>query len=361
MRVVACALGALIALVIPVGSAAAGPTPSPAAVSKATPVCTVTDPRAIELSGLVATGDGYVSITDSRDDPSQILIFYLDRSCRVTRTLGYPTAARDPEDVAQAPDGTLWVADTGDNFNNTSRRRTVALWHVPQDGGPPVIYRLTYPDGPHDAEALFFTANATPVIVTKDITGIAGLYEPARAVQARTAAGVPLRKVGEFAPVPRNVSNPFGIIGEVLVTGAATSPDRRRVVLRTYSAAYEWDVPDGDPVKAITTTEPRITPLPNEPQGEAIAYTVDGSAFLTVSDAQGPATLLRYMPSGRSAPAATTTAAPPGTAAPSSTPGLARALEAVPGWALIGLAVGGLGLATAGIAGLLRSRRRSGF
>ena len=72
-------------------------------------------------------------------------------------------------------------------------------------------------------------------------------------------------------------ANPLGIIGEVVVTGAATSPDRNRVALRTYTAAYEWDVPDGDVVKAITTTTPRLTPLPDEPQGEAIAYTVDGT------------------------------------------------------------------------------------
>src|SRR5262249_49051528 len=84
----------------------------------------------------IATSDGYVSIDDSRDDPSQILIFYLDHRCRVTRTLGYPTPARDPEDLAQGPDGTLWVADTGDNFNNPNRRTTVALWHVPAGGRP---------------------------------------------------------------------------------------------------------------------------------------------------------------------------------------------------------------------------------
>ncbi len=58
-----------------------------------------------------------------------------------------------------------------------------------------------------------------------------------------------------------------------MITGAAVSPDRSRVVLRTYAEAYEWDVTDGDVVKAITSGVPRVTPLPDEPQGEAIAYT----------------------------------------------------------------------------------------
>ena len=37
-------------------------------------------------------------------------------------------------------------------------------------------------------------------------------------------------------------------------------------------------MPDGDVVKAITTTTPRVTPLPDEAQGESIAYTADGAA-----------------------------------------------------------------------------------
>ncbi len=49
------------------------------------------------------------------------------------------------------PDGRLWLADTGDNL-----RAAV------DDGGAPALdsasgdgqlHRLTYPDGPHDAEA----------------------------------------------------------------------------------------------------------------------------------------------------------------------------------------------------------------
>ncbi len=350
-------------LVVAVGSIAAWPA---GAAPGGAVVCTVTDPRATELSGLVATAAGYVAIDDSRDDASQIRIFYLDKACKVSKTVAYPTPARDPEDVAQAPDGTLWVSDTGDNITSQTHRTTVALWQVPKNGSAPVIYRLTYPDGPHDAEALFFTPAGTPVVVTKEVAGIAGLYEPSRPMQARTAAGVPMRKVGEFAPVPRNVSNPFGLVGEVLVTGAATSPDRRRVALRTYSAVYEWDVPDGDPVKAITTTAPRVTALPDEPQGESIAYTVDGSGFLTVSDQAGPAMLRRYAPSSVTgtapAPSASMAASagpPPQPTQPPSEPALARALRSVPGWAMIAVALGGFMLAGAGLFGLLRSRRRT--
>ncbi len=326
------------------------PTPTPKGATTGTAVCTVSDKGATELSGLLATPNGYVSMNDSNDDPTRIKVFFLDRNCHVTRTIGYPSAARDPEDIAQAPDATLWVADTGDNITSSERRTTVALWHVV--GTAPVIYRLTYPDGPHDAEALFFTPSGTPVIVTKEISGISGLYEPAAPMQAQTTVGVPLKKVGTFAPVATGVPNVLGPLGEVLVTGAATSPDRRRVALRTYGAVYEWDVPDGDPVKAITTGRPRVTAVPNEPQGEAIAYTVDGRYFLTLSDEAGPTVLRRYTPSTRLEATIAPTTPPP---TPSA---MARALSGIPAWALITVAVTGLTLAAGGTIGLLRSRRR---
>jgi hypothetical protein len=317
-----------------------------------TDVCVVNDPRAMELSGLVATSTGYVSVNDSNFDPAKIRIFFLDRNCKVTRTLGYPTAARDPEDVAVGPDGTLWVGDIGDNITSDVRRTTIAVWRVPTDGGSPVINRLTYPDGPHDAEALLFGGDGKPVIITKDMGGVSGIYTTTSALQANTANGVPLTKVGEFTPQPTGVVNPFGLIGERLVTGAASSPDHRRVAVRTYAAAYEWDVPDGDVVKAITTKTPRYTPLPDEVQGESICYTTDGTAFLTVSDrVDGPVTIRRITPG--TGPAVSPTPNPPAAAAPSS----ARSpLSGIPIWLTIAVAAAGLVLATLGFLGVRRSR-----
>jgi hypothetical protein len=312
----------------------------------------VDDPRAIELSGLVATADGYVSEIDSQFDPKQIRIVYLDQSCRVTRTVGYPTSARDPEDLAIAPDGTLWVADTGDNLTAATHRQTIALWKVPSAGGPPVIHRLTYPDGPHDAEALLFAGDGTPIIVTKELGGTAHLYEPTGPLQPGTPTGVPMRLVGDFRPVTTGASNALGTAGELLVTGAATTPDRRRVALRTYTAAYEWDVPDGDVVKAITTGTPRVTPLPDEPQGEAIAYTMDGQYFLTLSDESGPTTMRRYVRSTTPAQPAATSGSP---AAVAAAPTLSTPMLWY-GFALAGLGGGAL-LVALGWFGLRRARR----
>jgi hypothetical protein len=294
------------------------PVASPGTTRSPTPgeaVCEFNDPRAVELSGLVTSATGYVAINDSNDDPARIRIFFFDRGCGLTRTVGYPSpGARDPEDLAVAADGTLWVADIGDNFTNTAdnRRRTVALWKLPPGAGTPVVHRLAYPDGPHDAEALLLDGAGTPVIVTKEPSGVAGIYIPAGPLQPDTTTGVPLTRAGTFTPGRTATPNFLGSLGEAMVTGGATAPDGRRIALRTYADAYEWDVPDGDVVKAITTGTPRITALSGEPQGESIAYTRDGKSLLTVSDQGGPARLLRYQPTRPGPPsraAASTTAA----------------------------------------------------
>ena len=338
VRHAAVALGFIVA----VGWPASSPVP--------TQVCVIDDPRARELSGLVAVSSGYVAITDSQPDPTKIRIVYLDARCRVIRTAGFPTSPRDPEDLAVAPDGAVWVADIGDNDTSSTRRQTIALWRVPPTGAP-VIHRLAYPDGPHDAEALLFGADGIPIVVTKDPDGRARLYRPTGPLRATTADGVPMARVGEFIARATGENNFLGGLGEVVVTGAAVSPDRRRVVLRTYTAAYEWDVADGDVVKAITKSIPRVTALPDEPQGEAIAYTPDGTAFLTMSDQPGATTLHSHTPSTILLVTAPPSSPPAANPAPPQPTG-------IPLWVSLALGLAGLGLAAAGYFGLRQARAR---
>ena len=269
-------------------SAASAPTPS-ASPTPGKKVCTIKDPRLVELSGLVATKSGYVVVNDSSEGESRERIFFLDKKCNVVREVPYSGGGpRDPEDLALAPDGkTLFIADIGDNPTSKERRPTIALWTMPVDGSKPVIHRLTYPDGPHDAEALLFKPDGTPIIVTKE-SGKSALYAPTGPLQPETREGVPMEKLGEVKIPETRTHHPLlGAVARKLVTGGATSPDGSRVVLRTYTDAFEWDVTDGDVVTALTTGTPRVTPLPDEPLGEAISYTSDGKLFVTVSETEG--------------------------------------------------------------------------
>ncbi len=78
---------------------------------------------------------------------------------------------------------------------------------------------------------------------------------------------------------------PVGAVGTVLVTGAALSADGSVVALRTYTDAYLYPVVDGD-VAAAFTRDPVRVPLPGEPQGEAIAFTPDGT-LLSAGEGRG--------------------------------------------------------------------------
>ncbi|MBO4210591.1 hypothetical protein GSF22_32045, partial [Micromonospora echinofusca] len=244
-------------------------------------MCQVRDDRLDEISGLVATDTGFVVVNDGADEASHRRIFFLDRRCAVVRTVAYPSRPRDTEDLAVGLDGTLWVGDIGDNGR---ARETIAVWTLRSGSGRPVLYRMSYPDGPHDAEALLVTRDGRPVIVTKQ-SGGAGLYTTAG--PPRRGATVPLVAAGRVRLPGTTTANPFSFLGRRLVTGAATAPDGRRVVLRTYADAFEYDVTGGDLVAALTTGRPRVTALPDEPQGEAVTYTRDGRALLTVSETAG--------------------------------------------------------------------------
>ncbi|HEX7743759.1 MAG TPA: hypothetical protein VF462_00640 [Micromonosporaceae bacterium] len=287
-------------------AASAAPTPAPSGAgggaAAGAKVCTITDDRLVELSGLVATDDGFVAVNDSSDLLSRRRIFFLNNTCRVVQSKAYSgNGPRDPEDLGLAPDGrTLYVADIGDNDKS---RSTVGLWTMPPDGSaPPVLNRLTYPDGKHDAEALLFNGDGTPIIATRE-AGKAGLYSPTGPLQPGTREGVPMKKLGEVTwPRTPTVNEFLGPLAQLVITGGATAPGASRVTLRTYSDAFEWDVTGGDVVAALTKGKPRFTPLPGEPRGESIAYGPDGASFLTVSEtADQPRgtkpEILRYTPS----------------------------------------------------------------
>ncbi len=317
----AAGASAVLVLCAPLPAAAAhAHAPTRQSSAAPTEVCRITDPAVTEVSGLAVTPTGYLVENDSNPDPAKTRVFTLDKTCKVTGSVQYPRTARDPEDLAVDRKGTVWVADIGDNGPMTggsgTRRSTIALWTMAAGSKSLKIHRLVYPDGvPRDAEALLIDGQGRPVIVTKDPNG--EVFRLDTPLPTDNTTGAPLTKVGAFEPRRTGTSNPWGFLGIAWVTGAAVSADGTRAVVRTYADAYEFEVTGGDVAKAITSGKPTVTALPDEPQGEAIAYTADATGLLTVSDQDGPVVMLKY-PSGLKA-------APPSPPAPSATRAAASA------------------------------------
>ncbi|MFS8101619.1 esterase-like activity of phytase family protein [Lentzea alba] len=303
-----------------------------------------------ELSGLTSDGKQLYAVSDS--DNGTLRIQVLGRDCVVKRTITAPVDPFDVEDLAMTPDGTLWASDTGDNNKS---RSTVAL-HKVSPSGAVERFRVTYPDGKHDAEALLIDKSGTPYIVTKEPLGSALIYRPTAPL--RTDISVPLEQVARVSLSTTDTpGGPLdGNLDSRLVTGAASMADGSVVALRTYTDAYLYPVPDGDLVKALSGDPVRV-PLPNEPQGEAIAFDPDGTLL---SASEGAGTPIRSV-AGAAAlaqpPAPTTTPPPPAADQPQASPSSDSPSSSWQNWPLA-LTLGGLVLAIALVIGL-RLRRRA--
>ena len=265
MRVAVRLLVLLLATLIP-------PVPASAADGV---LCTIRDPRIGESSGLAVSASWLWTVNDGG---RRLQVFKLDRTCRVRDTVEADIDPYDVEDLARAADGTLWLADIGDNGLD---RSTVALERIRPDGTA-TLFRLTYPDGPHDAEALLLTPSGQLYIATKEPL-TSNVYTPSRPLSA--SAPTPLRRVASVSLLPTGTAGgPVGTAGQVVVTGGAVSPDGRLVVLRTYTDAYVWSAPDGDVAAALASGDRRRIALPATDQGEAVAVSADGTALLTSTE-----------------------------------------------------------------------------
>jgi hypothetical protein len=144
------------------------------------------------------------------------------------------------------------------------------------------VYRLTYPDGPHDAEALLLAPDGTPYVVTKEVLGASGVYSPTAAlVDGGTVAMAKVAAVN--LTLTGTPGGPVGRAGQLLVTGGAVAADGGHLALRTYTDAYVWPLTGSDVAGALAATPVRI-PLPESPQGEAITFAADNVNLLVASE-----------------------------------------------------------------------------
>ena len=251
-------------------------------------------------------GGRLVSHADSGNEPRLVV---LDQGCSVVSatlvveaSTGEPVEGRDPEDLALVPGsgrgGSLWWADTGDN---RAVRPDVSLVRVDVEellaaGGsvPGDVLPLRLEGGPADVEAVVVSPDGSHVaLVEKTLlpgrarVWVTGLPGPRSAEGGRRADGPRSARVVAELELPASARGPAARA----VTGGALLDTVRRgpaVVLRTYTSAWLWGLPEDGPwdqrVAQAFRGRPQEVPLPVTPQGEAVAVSADGDALLTISE-----------------------------------------------------------------------------
>src|SRR5215216_544060 len=324
------AAAALLALAVPV---------SAQEVEGAEVVLRLEDQRIVESSGLALSRrhPGVLWTHNDSGDKARLYAVGADGQTRATLTLA-GVEARDWEALAAGRDDrgrpALFVGDIGDNNGVWPE---VAVYRVAEPATlrdatvPAVRYRLRYPDGSHDAEALLVDPRSNRLYVaTKDADG-GGLYQaPAR---LRTDRVNVLQRVARVPPV---------------ITDGAFAPNGRAFVLRDYQGAFVYAAP-GRRVGAFE--------LPLQYQGESITVTADGRSVLAGSEGPDSEVWRVPLPASVLAWVTPTSRPPPGAPPPPGQPAAAGGWS----WAatpVLAVAAGALVLLVAlALLGGMRRRR----
>jgi hypothetical protein len=152
------------------------------------------------------------------------------------------------------------------------------------------VWRLTYPDGPVDAEGLAVGPGGAAYVVTKSFLGDSSVFAvpPPEPDPARSQL---LRRIGAIRFSLTGTPGGPSLVGQLTATGAALSADGRAFAVRTYTDAYFWPVSDGDVAGALRQPPVRV-PLPAQAQGEGITF--DGPHVLL--DAEGVGSTVYAVP-----------------------------------------------------------------
>lgn len=240
-----------------------------------------------ELSGLAASARHAGIFWAHNDSDNAFRVYALEDSGKIRATLTLTGATPgDLEDLAVGPcepraeaPPCLYLADTGDNF---LRRPQVRLFRVPEpellaDATLPVeALAFTYPDGPHNAEALLIDARSGRLaVITKtpdslgDVFALDGLspHETVKAVKLGTLRA------------PRDVDQ--------LTTGAALHPSGERLLVRTYTRVWEVRRPQAQRLEELIAGAVAEVPAASQAQAEAIAFTPGARGYLLGSEFAG--------------------------------------------------------------------------
>ena len=259
-----------------------------------------------EISGLAASEQYPNTLWAHNDSGHSTSLFAFDLEGTSLTRVELNSQSVDIEDMALSQ-GIVYLADIGDN-NSKRQNIEILRFSEPSPSDPPgttisdyEAITLTYPDGPHDAEAFLVDTDGTMVLLTKESDS----KNLARANPSQIFVAEPpirwgdsqeLRHAGTLDLVPAYSSNPDAsqsllAFGELkrLVTGADMRADGQVVAVRNYSNVWLFERESSMSIADALQGVPCDAPIPTEPQGESVAFlNPDSNAIVTVSEGVNP-------------------------------------------------------------------------
>ena len=257
-------------------------------------VCEISDPRLDEASGLVASQANPGYFYTHNDSAGHPYVFLINRQGRICLEIRLSTAINlDWEDISLAPGKAagkfdVCVADIGDN---KSVRPEITLYRFPEpklDAAlrvkgvleiEPRIFKCKYEDGPHNAEGFAVDPiTGDGYVFSKRHDGNCHVYclpTPWNEARISTLKRVATLKCPGKMPLAK------------IVTAADISPDGTELITRSYLGGWQWRMSRTDKSKKFTdifSQTPTALTLADEPQGEAICFSHDCKAILTISE-----------------------------------------------------------------------------
>ena len=237
-----------------------------------------------EISGLAASRQN-ANVLWLHNDGDSGQLFAVSTSGKLAALVTCPVEIEDLEDIAIGPGPEkgvdyLYLGDIGDN-NERRREIRVVRFAEPDLAGQrgqqldvdeAEEFRLTYPDGPHDAEALLVDS------VTGDLFIVTKEKQRAR-VYTVAADGLKDQAVAKLTAA--------GKLDVDEVSAGAISPDGSHISLRREARGWLWNREAGESVAAALERKPTKVPVRGKrqgPNGESIAFSPTGKSYYTVSE-----------------------------------------------------------------------------
>jgi len=240
-----------------------------------------------EASGIVASRQNPGLLWVHNDSGDSARVFAIDEKGEFLGTCTIAGAtARDWEDIALGPGPDpnrhyIYIGDIGDN---QAKYPYVTVYRLPEPKidptspfgrmaiGPAETIRLTYPDGPRDAETLLVDP------LTRDIFIISK-----RELFSKVYRAAYPQSTTQTTTMERVATLPWG-----LAVAGDVSPDGRRVIVRGMFNASLWVRPSGEPLWKAFSGKMVHLPLMSERQGEGICFDARGTGYFTIGEMLHP-------------------------------------------------------------------------